>query len=396
MIKRLPLLGWVVLAACSSTDPLQPSAGEPVRLVSAALSGSVQIDCGSSTAVTPFAADEDFVQGATINHANPIDTSKVTNPAPAAVYQTARDGNFTYTISGFAAGSSAMIRLHFAETYFNAAGSRVFNVAINAANVLTNFDIIEAAGVENRAYIAQFTETANTSGAYVIQFTSVVNNSLVSGIEVIPGSTNSCSTNNGGCSPNATCTSTGQGTNSCACNTGYTGNGMACTPVNSCLTNNGGCSPNATCTDTGPGTNSCACNTGYTGNGVTCVGVDACATNNGGCSPNATCTSTGQGTNTCTCDTGYSGNGVTCTPVNSCLTNNGGCSPNATCTSTGQGTNTCTCDTGYSGNGVTCTPVNSCQTNNGGCPSNSTCNSVGPGINTCTCNTGFVNACVAI
>ena len=134
--------------------------------------------------VSPFVADVDFTGGATINHANTIDLSGVTNPAPMAVYQTARTGNFTYTIPGFTAGSSQTVRLHFAETFFTAAGSRTFNVSINGTQVLTNFDVFAAAGATNKAVIEQFTENANSTGQYVIQFTSVVNNSLVSGIEI--------------------------------------------------------------------------------------------------------------------------------------------------------------------------------------------------------------------
>ncbi|MGC2421190.1 MAG: malectin domain-containing carbohydrate-binding protein, partial [Candidatus Acidiferrales bacterium] len=129
-------------------------------------------------------ADEDFSGGATLNHANTINTSKVTNPAPAAVYQTARDENFTYTIGGFTASSMHTVRLHFCETYFTASGKRTFNVSINSTQVLTDFDIFATAGGQNIANIQQFTEAANSSGQYVIQFTSVVNNSLVSGIEI--------------------------------------------------------------------------------------------------------------------------------------------------------------------------------------------------------------------
>ncbi len=145
---------------------------------------SICIDSGSTTTVTPFVADEDFAGGATLDHANTIDTSKVTNPAPAAVYQTGRDGNFTYTIPGFTANSSHTVRLHFCETYFTASGKRTFNVSINSTQVLTDFDIYATAGGQNIANIQQFTEAANASGQYVIQFTSVVNNSLVSGIEI--------------------------------------------------------------------------------------------------------------------------------------------------------------------------------------------------------------------
>jgi hypothetical protein len=148
-----------------------------------ALTPTAIINAGGP-AVGSFAADVDFSGGTTINHANVIDTSKVTNPAPTAVYQTARIGKFTYTIPGFAAGSSHTVRLHFAETFFATAGSRTFNVAINGTLVLTNFDIFKAAGGKNIANIQQFTENANSSGQYVITFTSVVNNSLISGIEI--------------------------------------------------------------------------------------------------------------------------------------------------------------------------------------------------------------------
>lgn len=143
----------------------------------------VQINSGGP-AVSPFSADKDFTGGGTISHSNIIDLSGVTNPAPMAVYQTARVGNFTYTISGFTAGLSHTVRLHFAETYFSAAGSRKFNVTINGQPVLTNFDIFATAGAKNKAIIEQFTINANSSGQFVVQFTSVVNQSLLSGIEV--------------------------------------------------------------------------------------------------------------------------------------------------------------------------------------------------------------------
>jgi len=143
----------------------------------------VRINSGGP-AVSPFIADADFVGGGTINHANTIDLSGATNPAPMAVYQSARVGNFTYTIPGFTAGSSHTVRLHFAETFFSTAGSRTFNVSINGTQVLSAFDIFAASGAKNKAIIKEFTANANSSGQYVIQFTTVVNQSLVSGIEV--------------------------------------------------------------------------------------------------------------------------------------------------------------------------------------------------------------------
>jgi hypothetical protein len=134
--------------------------------------------------VSPFIADTDFGGGGTIHHTNTINLSGVTNPAPMAVYQTARIGNFSYTLSGFSPGSNHTVRLHFAETYFKTSGSRTFNVTINGVTELTNFDIFAAAGTMNKAVIEQFTEPASSTGDYVVTFTSVINESLLSGIEI--------------------------------------------------------------------------------------------------------------------------------------------------------------------------------------------------------------------
>ena len=166
--------------SCLAAMPLAAQSGSPLFAVNA-----------GGPAVSPFVADVDFVGGSTISHANTINTSNVTNPAPTAVYQTARISDFTYTIGGLTAGTNYVVRLHFCETWWSAAGQREFNVTINGTQVLTNFDIFAAAGGTNIANIQQFTLPANSAGQFVIAFISVVNNSLVSGIEVY--ATGSCS-----------------------------------------------------------------------------------------------------------------------------------------------------------------------------------------------------------
>jgi hypothetical protein len=42
-----------------------------------------------------------------------------------------RYGTFSYSVGGLTASANYTVRLHFAEEYWTAAGSRVFNVVIN-------------------------------------------------------------------------------------------------------------------------------------------------------------------------------------------------------------------------------------------------------------------------
>jgi hypothetical protein len=170
----------LALAGTSATGTLTHAT--PVTLTVTA-SPNIFINAGGSAAA-PFLADLGFSGGTTINHANAINVSGVTQPAPIAVYQTARIGNFSGTFSGFAAGSSHKLRLHFAETFFSTAGSRVFNVSINGKQVLTKYDVFKAVGAKNKAVVAELTQAASSTGQYVVTFASVVDNSLLSGISI--------------------------------------------------------------------------------------------------------------------------------------------------------------------------------------------------------------------
>jgi Malectin domain/Legume lectin domain/Fibronectin type III domain len=156
-----------------------------------------------------FVADTDF-HGGTISvgtHAN-INSSAISNPPPQSVLQHGRYGDFTYTISHLTAGASYAVRLDFVEYIFDAAGARVFNVAINGTQVLRNFDIWSEAGGENIALAETFAARASARGTITITFTSVVNNSMVNGIEIYgPGQDEGNGKNPGGGKPS------GQGSN---------------------------------------------------------------------------------------------------------------------------------------------------------------------------------------
>ncbi len=144
----------------------------------------LQINAGGG-AVSPFVADTGFNTGNAFSSTAAIDLTGVTNPAPAAVYQSVRWAPaFNYTLGGLTAGNSYLVRLHFVELSFTAAGQRTFNVAINGASVLTNFDIFANAGA-NHALLREFNATANASGQIVVAFTrGTVDNPSVAGLEV--------------------------------------------------------------------------------------------------------------------------------------------------------------------------------------------------------------------
>ncbi|MDD5140937.1 MAG: alpha-amylase family glycosyl hydrolase [Verrucomicrobiales bacterium] len=69
------------------------------------------------------------------------------------------------------------------ETYWSAAGQRVFNVFIQGQQVLTNFDIFVAAGGINLPLTRVFTN-AVTNAQLKILFTPVVDNARASGVQV--------------------------------------------------------------------------------------------------------------------------------------------------------------------------------------------------------------------
>jgi hypothetical protein len=131
---------------------------------------TVSLNAGGSASGS-FAADGSFSAGSTFSTTNAIDTSQVPAPVPPqSVFQTERFGEFTYTIGGFTSGRAATVTLLFEESFWTAAGQRRFNVVINGATVLTQFDIFATAGGANRAIARTFNTTANGSGQVVIQF----------------------------------------------------------------------------------------------------------------------------------------------------------------------------------------------------------------------------------
>jgi len=169
---------FTITAAASSK-----SGTASVTVANAGSSSAVyQVNAGGS-AVGSFSADQFATGGATASYTNTVDASAA-NAAPAGVYQSERYGDFSYGFGGLVAGNKYTVRLHFAELYFSAADMRVFNVTVNGAQVLSNFDVYSIAG-KNKAVVRDFVATASSNGQIVVQYWSVKNNAKASGIELL-------------------------------------------------------------------------------------------------------------------------------------------------------------------------------------------------------------------
>jgi hypothetical protein len=168
-------------AASNYASVTTPTAGGVIT------SDVLDINAGG-VAVDNWVADEDFSGGTATSTSATINTSHVANPAPQAVYQTNRFGNFTYTIPGFTAGARYIVDLHFAETFWTAPGQRLFNVLINGNQVLTNYDMFASAGGEFIATVESFAVTADSTGTITLQFVpGAADNPQVNGIEIGTG-----------------------------------------------------------------------------------------------------------------------------------------------------------------------------------------------------------------
>ncbi len=150
-----------------------------------------RVNCGgpqyTDTLGNTWAADEGYSGGTQAAPSTNTITGALPGAADQALYQTQRYGNpFTYAFN--VPAGSYQVTMKFAETYWTAAGDRVFNVSINGNQVLTNFDIFKDSNGENMADDKVFTNISpNAGGQIAIQFGPAgADNAMVNAIQIIP------------------------------------------------------------------------------------------------------------------------------------------------------------------------------------------------------------------
>ena len=192
---RMPSAPRVIVTATLSTGG---SASAMVRLnrppTTGSGGGSTTGSSSSSSSFTPIRVDaggQMYADGSGVTWARDYDyiggnsagtSAPISGTTAPEVYQSCRWGRFLYQFP--VPNGNYTVALKFAEIYFQSAGSRIFNASINETPVLTDFDIVAAAGGPLKPIDELFPVTV-TNGQITIQFSpGAADQPLVSGIEI--------------------------------------------------------------------------------------------------------------------------------------------------------------------------------------------------------------------
>lgn len=142
----------------------------------------IRVNAGGSAAYRDsagrvWAADTNFVGGST-----DFSNTRVSGTGTSLVLQSERYGMSAYHIP--IANGTYHLHLIFAETIYSKKGQRVFNVSVQGATVLRNFDIFAKVG-HNAADVESFTAKV-TGNSLDLGFTAVKDLPKISAIEILP------------------------------------------------------------------------------------------------------------------------------------------------------------------------------------------------------------------
>ena len=120
---------------------------------------------------------------------NAINLTGVTDPPPAALYQTFRypqsnavGARMAYQLP--VPDGSYTVRLHFAEPNFNAINQRKFDVLLQGVLVQNDYDVRAAAGAIYKATTLTFPVTASANGGILLELENVLTQAFINGIEI--------------------------------------------------------------------------------------------------------------------------------------------------------------------------------------------------------------------
>jgi hypothetical protein len=152
---------------------------------------SIRVAAGATAAFVDslgntWSADRGFTGGTAYVNSPTI---AISNTRTSQLYNSQRYGAFTYSFP--IANGTYAVTLKFAEEYVTGPNQRLFNVAINGSQVLSNFDVFGLAGAKNLAADQTFVTTV-TGGVIQIAFSAgAIQNPMLNAIQIVP-SVDSC------------------------------------------------------------------------------------------------------------------------------------------------------------------------------------------------------------
>lgn len=181
----LQLVSTCLALLLAGTMPLFGQTGSPATTLRINTGGS-QLNASQGV----FAADAHFSPAPGFTYYSPTLIAGTENDG---LYQTERssqadNGSFGYALP-VTSGKYTVV-LHFAELYWNAPGQRVFDVALEGALALDDYDIVKKTGGKNIATTETFLVTV-TDGVLHVNLSALaeeggVNRPKISAIEVLP------------------------------------------------------------------------------------------------------------------------------------------------------------------------------------------------------------------
>ncbi len=131
----------------------------------------------TDTSGNAWRADQFFTGGTTFANANNIQ-----NTQDDTLYRSERFGNFVYNLP--IVNGNYGVELRFAEIFFNPSfpGPRIFNVSIEGAPALVNFNILDV--TNNNAALSRFFNTTVNDGSLQLRFATIADNAKISAIRI--------------------------------------------------------------------------------------------------------------------------------------------------------------------------------------------------------------------